>query len=81
MDDVGGGGEMEELGSVCPRDGGGEHRKGKKKKERMKEIQEKGLFQGITQKERLKVGERKQVALFLCCHQGIEIRRRKNLTG
>lgn len=44
---------MEESGSAFPRDveGGEEHRKGvkgKKKKKSMEEIQEKGLFQGIT---------------------------------
>lgn len=41
----------------------------------MEEIQEKGLFQGSTREERVKVGQIKQVVFFLC-HQGIEIRER-----
>lgn len=43
-------------------------------KKRIKEIQKKGLFWGITQKERIK-----QVTFFLCCHQSIEMIKKKSI--
>lgn len=71
-------GAIEQLESEFPWERGEEHGRGNGQKRRMKEIQEKGLFQGINHTDGdIKLEEIEQVVIFLCCRQGIEISRRR----